>query len=71
MKVYKATTAAQVYSNDSAAAAGSLTAIGDRLAATGTNIEVRTSNWRTANATDLMVADSSYQGSIVVTVSPI
>jgi hypothetical protein len=71
VKVYKATTAAQTYSNDSAAAAGSLTAIGDRLAATGTNIEVRTSNWRTTTATDLMVADSSYQGSIVVTISPI
>lgn len=71
VKVFKAVNGTQIYSNDSAAAAGSLTAIGDRLAASGTNIEVRTSNWRTAASTDLMVADTSYKGSIVVTISPL
>lgn len=71
VKVTKATTAAQTYSNDSNTAAGTPTAIGDRLAASGTNIEVTTSNWRTLTSSDLLVADTNYQGSIVVTISPI
>lgn len=70
--VAKATTTASTYSNDSLAAPGSATAIGDALAATGDNITITTSNWRTiSNSGQQMVAGTYNNGKIVVTVSPI
>lgn len=59
------------FTNDSAAAAGAATTIGGgRLANSASNINITTSNFRTNNLTDLLAADPSYSGSIVVVVSP-
>ncbi|HET9638397.1 MAG TPA: hypothetical protein VFP12_04245 [Allosphingosinicella sp.] len=57
--------------NDSAAAATAAVNQGGRLAATSTNISVSASNFRTANATDILVADPSYTGKITIVVSPV
>lgn len=57
--------------NDSAAAATAAVNQGGRLAATGTNISVSASNFRTANATDILVADPVYTGKITIVVSPV
>lgn len=57
------------YSNDSAAAPTGPTALGDRLAATGPNVLISTSNWRTTGTDGLLVA-GNYQGQIVVTIAP-
>lgn len=47
------------------------TAIGARLANNGSsNITISASNFHTNNLTDLLVADPSYSGSIVVVISP-
>jgi hypothetical protein len=58
--------------NDSANGPLLATAIGGgRLANNGgDNVVVTTSNFRTNNATDLLVADPSYTGSIVVVIAP-
>lgn len=70
--VAKATTASQTYSNDSNAAAGSATALGDALAATGNNVTITTSNWRTiSNSGQQMVAGNYANGKIVVTIAPL
>lgn len=62
----------QTYSNDSNAAAGTPTALGDRLSATvANNVVISTSNWRTlATGDEVLVADTSYAGQIVVTIAP-
>lgn len=59
------------FTNDSAAAAGTLTAIGSALANSASNINITTSNYRTDTATDLLVANPTYSGSIVVVISPV
>jgi hypothetical protein len=58
--------------NDSANAALAATAIGGGRIANngGDNVVVTTSNFRTDNAADLLVADPSYTGSIVVVIAP-
>jgi hypothetical protein len=61
----------QTYSNDSNAAAGSATPLGAALAATGNNVAITTSNWRTiSNSGQQMVAGSYNNGKIVVTIAP-
>ena len=55
--------------NDSAAAAATATTYNDRLAANNPNIVVTASNFRTANLTDILLADS-YAGKITIVVSP-
>lgn len=59
----------QTYSNDSNAAASGPTGLGDRLAASGNNVSVTTSNWRTVGA-DTQLVSGNYQGQIVVTIAP-
>jgi hypothetical protein len=59
----------QVYTNDSNAAASGPTALGDRLAANGTNVAIASSNWRTVG-TDAQLVSGSYTGQIVVTITP-
>lgn len=61
--------ATQTYVNDSNAATTGPTPLGDRLAAAGPNVRIATSNWRTVGADTLLVA-GSYQGQIVVTITP-
>jgi hypothetical protein len=58
-----------LYTNDSAAAPSGPTALGDRLAAGATNVFIASSNWRTVGTDTLLVA-GSYQGQIVVTITP-
>lgn len=59
------------FADDSSTAALSATAIGSRLANNGSNnIAVTTSNYRTDNATDLLVAATDYAGSIVIVIAP-
>jgi hypothetical protein len=57
--------------NDSAAAPTAAVTYNDRLAASGTNISVSASNFRTANLTDILVADPVYTGKITIVVSPV
>jgi type 1 fimbria pilin len=57
-------------SNDSSAAAATTANYSNRLAATGTNITVTADTFRTANLTDILVADASYTGKITIVVSP-
>jgi hypothetical protein len=57
--------------NDSAAVATGAVNQGGRLAATGTNITVTASNFRTPNVGDIMVADTTYTGKITIVVSPV
>lgn len=59
----------QTYTNDSNTAATGPTALGDRLAALGPNVLIATKNWRTLGTDALLVA-GSYQGQIVVTITP-
>ena len=59
----------QTYTNDSNTAATGPTALGDRLAASGPNVLIATSNWRTLG-TDALLVSGSYQGQIVVTITP-
>lgn len=61
---------ASPYTNDSAAAAGSATALGSRLANSANNVTIAASNFRTNNLTDLLVAATDYAGSIVVVIAP-
>ncbi len=57
--------------NDSANAALAATAIGSRVANNGSsNIAITAGNFRTDNATDLLVASPTYTGSIVVVIAP-
>lgn len=58
-----------LYTNDSLAAPAGPTALGDRLAAGATNVFIASSNWRTVGTDSLLVA-GSYQGQIVVTITP-
>lgn len=61
----------QTYSNDSNAAPGSATPLGAALAATGNNVAITTSNWRTiSNSGQQMVAGAYNNGKIVVTIAP-
>jgi type 1 fimbria pilin len=57
--------------NDSAAAATAAVNQGGRLAATGNNITVTASNFRTPNLTDIMVTDPIYTGKITIVVAPV
>jgi hypothetical protein len=57
--------------NDSAAVATPAFTYNDRLAAAATNISVTASNFRTANVTDILVADPVYTGKITIVVSPV
>lgn len=59
----------QTYSNDTNGAATGPTQLGDRLAASGANVLIATSNWRTPGTGALLVS-GSYQGQIVVTITP-
>lgn len=54
-------------SSDAAATAVNYT---DRLAVAATNITVTADTFRTANVTDILVADASYTGKITIVVSP-
>lgn len=56
--------------NDSSNAALVSTPVGSRLANGAGNIAITTSNYRTGAATDLLVADPTYTGSIVVVIAP-
>ncbi|MFL6845708.1 MAG: hypothetical protein ACJ8ER_12595 [Allosphingosinicella sp.] len=55
--------------SDSTDGAATATTYNDRLAATNPNIIVTASNFRTANLTDILLADS-YTGKITIVVSP-
>jgi hypothetical protein len=57
------------FSNDSAAANGAVTPIGGRLSNVANNVVVSAQNFRTANATDLLVS-GNYSGTITVVVTP-
>lgn len=57
--------------NDSSNAALAATAIGSSLANVASNINITTSNYRTNALTDLLVADPTYTGSIVVVIAPL
>jgi hypothetical protein len=59
-----------VLSNDSEDPAGVATPLGGRLASGATNIHIAGSDFRTANATDILVADNDYEGHILITVAP-
>ena len=61
---------APTVSNDSGAAPGSPTLLGGRLASGATNIAIDGANFRTANLTDLLVADTQYEGHILITIAP-
>ena len=66
------TTGSSLVSNDTTAAAATSQALGGRLAASGTNVVVATSNWRTLGTGDeLLTSGTDYSGKIVVTVSPL
>ncbi|MBA4161406.1 MAG: hypothetical protein C0515_04865 [Novosphingobium sp.] len=56
--------------NDSSNAALAATAVGSSLANSTGNVSITTSNYRTNNATDLLVASPTYTGSIVVVIAP-
>ena len=56
--------------NDSSNAALASTPVGSRLANGSGNISITTSNYRTGALTDLLVADPTYTGSIVVVIAP-
>lgn len=56
--------------NDSSVAPLASTAVGSALANSASNVQITTSNYRTNNATDLLVASPTYAGSIVVVISP-
>ena len=56
--------------NDSANPPLASTPIGSRLANSGNNVTITTSNFRTNALTDLLVADPTYTGKIVVLISP-
>ena len=56
--------------NDSANAALVSSPLGNRLANGSGNIAITTSNYRTNAVTDLLVADPTYTGSIVVVIAP-
>ena len=56
--------------NDSSNAALASTPVGSRLANGSGNIAITTSNYRTGTMTDLLVADPTYTGSIVVVIAP-
>ena len=58
------------FENDSSAAPLAATAVGSRLANASGNISITTSNYRTNAATDLLVADPTYTGSIVIVIAP-
>lgn len=58
------------FTNDSAAAAGTATAVGSSLSNVSNNVLITTANYRTNNATDLLVANPTYTGSILVTITP-
>lgn len=60
---------AQTYVNDTNTATTGPTALGARLAAAGPNVRIATSNWRTLG-TDAQLVAGSYQGQIVVTITP-
>lgn len=60
--------ASQSVSNDSTAAA-TAASLTNRLTGTGNNVVITATNFRTPNATDVMVA-GSYNGLITVTISP-
>lgn len=45
-------------------------AIGGRLANSANNINITTSNYHTAATNDLLVADPTYTGSVIVTITP-
>jgi hypothetical protein len=65
------TTADVPFTNDSSAAALAATPIGGRVANNGgDNVVITTSNFRTNNVTDLLVASPTYTGSIVVVIAP-
>ena len=57
-------------SNDSTAPAATAATLSGRLNGTGTNIAITADTFRTAAASDILVADPSYTGTIVVTVAP-
>lgn len=58
------------FTNDSANAAGTATAVGSGLANSTNNVNITTTNYRTNSATDLLVASPTYTGNILVTISP-
>lgn len=59
------------FANDSANAPLAATAVGSRLANSGSdNVTITTSGFRTFAATDLLVASPTYTGSIVVVIAP-
>ncbi|HET9428162.1 MAG TPA: hypothetical protein VFO69_07370 [Allosphingosinicella sp.] len=60
----------KLVSNDSASAAATTDALGGRLASGATNITIDGANFRTGSATDLLVADPTYTGHILITVAP-
>jgi hypothetical protein len=60
----------QTYSDDTISGGGTAVALGDRLAASGNNVTVSTSNWRTATTGALLVAATDYSGKITVTITP-
>lgn len=57
-------------SNDSSAPAATAATLSGRLNGVGTNIAITADTFRTAAATDILVASPTYTGSIVVTVAP-
>lgn len=57
--------------NDSSAVATPAAPVGSALANSANNVQITTSNYRTNNATDLLVASPTYTGSIVVVIAPI
>lgn len=65
------TTGTTLVSNDSTAGGSTSSALGGRFAATGSNISVATSNWRTPGTGDLLTSGTDYAGKIVITVSPL
>jgi hypothetical protein len=56
--------------SDSSDAAATSVNYADRLAVAATNIAVTADTFRTANITDILVADASYTGKITIVVSP-
>lgn len=59
------------FTNDSTGAATAAAPLGGALAATGTNVAISTSNWRTiSNSGQQMVAGAYNNGKIVVTIAP-
>ncbi|QLC22434.1 hypothetical protein HFP51_09730 [Parasphingopyxis sp. CP4] len=60
----------QTVSNDTTAGTPAAASLSDRLATGGTNVNVAGSNFRTPNATDVLVADPNYTGLITITIAP-